>query len=94
MKTSFLLFRLFLMLLKGISFLFYKKLWCSISGGITISLFCELNNVSWPTHRDSKAVLWSIRLQRRATVYIMLETLDLSKVETYCIFFTPRLIIS
>ena len=80
------------MLLKGISFLFYKKLWCSISGGITISLFCELNNVSWPTNRDSKAVLWSIRLQRRATVYIMLETFDLSKVETYCIFFTPRLI--
>ena len=61
-KTSFLLFRLFLKLLKGVSFLFYKKLWCSISGGITISLFCELNNVSWPMHRDSKAVLWSIRL--------------------------------
>ena len=62
LKTSFLLFRLFLKLLKGVSFLFYKKLWCSISGGITISLFCELNNVSWPMHRDSKAVLWSIRL--------------------------------
>ena len=61
-KTSFLLFRLFLKLLKGVSFLFYKKLWCSISGGITISFFCELNNVSWPMHRDSKAVLWSIRL--------------------------------